>query len=561
MKWNNFYSNNGSLLLVSTPLIFTDVNEIGFKAIPNSFRGIEHYYSGNYGFPKRQLFTEIQFVMGLKKEQFFIVTHRQVVNKHVSLAIDYRRIKSDGYLNRQTSEGLNFSASLTQKYANERYNIYTRGYYEKIVLQENGGILDVAQVDNKSFVSKQLLDITLPQAKNYKQVRGGEIENRWNFGNLVEVKKDTVISKKVVPTSAIWHKIAYSEINRVYKDTLPGAYYERYYFDADSTNDKFFNFITENYLGWKTLENKRGGEKRKMFFSSNLKYEHIDHWQNRTKIIIDNVILQSDLQSAEGNWNINGAYVASGYNVGDFLLSGDYTKLLFDSSRYKSYLRATATYKSQEVAYTFNHFVSNNFVWYNNYSKINTAKFSIDFSMPRYDVALSINAYSISNLVFLGLDQHPLQANVALQVITVMLNKDFKLGYFHFNNLLCYQATNSYAVANIPQFVSKHSLYFQKYIFKNAMDASIGIDVNYFSGYYANAYSPALNQFYVQQSYITGNYTQADFFISFKVKTVRAFVRVDNINNYIMHANYYIVPLYPMQGTTLKLGVNWRFLN
>ena len=248
MKWNNFYSNNGSLLLVSTPLIFTDVNEIGFKAIPNSFRGIEHYYSGNYGFPKRQLFTEIQFVMGLKKEQFFTVTHRQVVNKHVSLAIDYRRIKSDGYLNRQTSEGLNFSASLTQKYANERYNIYARGYYEKIVLQENGGILDVAQVDNKSFVSKQLLDITLPQAKNYKQVRGGEIENRWNFGNLVEVKKDTVISKKVVPTSAIWHKIAYSEINRVYKDTLPGAYYERYYFDADSTNDKFFNFITENYL-------------------------------------------------------------------------------------------------------------------------------------------------------------------------------------------------------------------------------------------------------------------------------------------------------------------------
>ena len=237
MKWNNFYSNNGSLLLVSTPLIFSDVNEIGFRAIPNSFGGIERYYSGNYGFPKSQLFTEVQFVMGLKKEQFFTVTHRQVVNKHVSLAIDYRRIKSDGYLNRQTSEGLNFSASLTQKYANERYNIYTRGYYEKIVLQENGGILDVAQVDNKSFVSKQLLDITLPEAKNYKQVRGGEIENRWNFGNLVEVKKDTVISKKVIPTSAIWHKITYSEINRVYKDTLPGAYYERYYFDADSTNE------------------------------------------------------------------------------------------------------------------------------------------------------------------------------------------------------------------------------------------------------------------------------------------------------------------------------------
>jgi hypothetical protein len=559
-RGNNFYNSKGNLFVVGKNLVYSDSNSVGFRIMPSAFSLLENTGSGLSGFPQQQIYTEVMYAMGLKKEQFFTVTHRQVINKKTAFAMDFRKLKTDGYLSRSQTDVGAFSAAIERKEFSGKYLLNLKGSYEREMIQENGGIADGLLILNQDLSDKRLLNIQLPDARNTRRIRTAEIINTWNFGKIDSSKVDTVMIKKVVATGAIWHKISYSEYSWIYKDTLPGNYYPRYYFDADSTNDKLLVFTTANYLGWKTLARKHSGAKRDLLFSVNGKYEYINYFQNNIQRNIQNAILQGSLFSANGNWKSEGAFTVNGYNAGDFFLSGTYGKSFLDSAKFASRLLISAYYRSAETEYTYQQYFANNYQWSNAFPKVNTGGFSLVYHAYRYFM-ISVAFRNISNYVYLNQQALPVRYAKDMQVATFLLQKNFVVKHLHFDNFICYQSATDRSVVNIPAFLSKHSLYFEGYIFKHAMNASTGFDMTYFSRYYANAYSPALNQFYVQELRTTGNYPQVDFFLSFKVKTVRAFFRVDNINNYLMSYPYYMVPTYLMPGTTMKFGVAWRFYN
>jgi outer membrane cobalamin receptor len=73
---------------------------------------------------------------------------------------------------------------------------------------------------------------------------------------------------------------------------------------------------------------------------------------------------------------------------------------------------------------------------------------------------------------------------------------------------------------------------------------------------------PATGQFYLQSSEKTGNYPLLDLFVNFRIKTVRIFVRGENMLDALTPAtSYFLVPNYPMPGRTLKFGIIWQFFD
>jgi hypothetical protein len=112
----------------------------------------------------------------------------------------------------------------------------------------------------------------------------------------------------------------------------------------------------------------------------------------------------------------------------------------------------------------------------------------------------------------------------------------------------------------LPKFFSKTSLFFEGRIFKKQLWFQLGTDIFWINSYRPYSYMAATNLFYYQTQFKTGNLPVADIFLSFKIKTVQAFVRLEQINT-ILSQPYFFSAYHAMPGFTFKLGLNWMFIN
>jgi hypothetical protein len=78
---------------------------------------------------------------------------------------------------------------------------------------------------------------------------------------------------------------------------------------------------------------------------------------------------------------------------------------------------------------------------------------------------------------------------------------------------MAYQNSFNSAAIHLPDFLYNGTVYFQMSLAKGALLLSPGISLFYNTSYYADAYTPALNSFYLQQETKVGNYLYADFLL------------------------------------------------
>jgi Putative porin len=96
-----------------------------------------------------------------------------------------------------------------------------------------------------------------------------------------------------------------------------------------------------------------------------------------------------------------------------------------------------------------------------------------------------------------------------------------------------------------------------------ALVAQIGFDVHYQSPYYANAYMPLTQQFYLQNTLKVEDYMLIDVFANFRISRARLFFKVANLTHRLANSNrvftkgYFTSPLYPAMGRSLGFGVIW----
>jgi hypothetical protein len=131
----------------------------------------------------------------------------------------------------------------------------------------------------------------------------------------------------------------------------------------------------------------------------------------------------------------------------------------------------------------------------------------------------------------------------------------------HLDNYFCFQKNSNNAIIRNPTFYLKNSLYYERLAFKKAMLVRIGIDSRFISSYYANAYNPLIGQFYIQDEQKMKYTPMIDVFINMKIKTVRIFLKGNNLLQGVGLRGTYNAFLYPSDERSFKFGVTWRFLD
>ena len=298
----------------------------------------------------------------------------------------------------------------------------------------------------------------------------------------------------------------------------------------------------DNYIGY---ELQAGIE--------NLDVTLIDYKKNYFTTFI-NALLAKNLSSFSAKVEIK--YFLNGYNASNYQALLSMKSLSSKSLQWN--VNAGANKLNPEIIN--NYYTSNNFFWENNFKAVEHTFFNGSLNLKAAG-NLFVQYNLINNYVFLDSMAMPNQINTATSLLQIKYHKIFKWKALRFVPEVLFQLDGSKEqILGLPTYFTKTSLYFEQRIFKKHLWFQIGTDVFWLNSYTPYTYMAATNQFFYQTQFNTSNLPVADVFMAFKISTVQAFVRLEQIST-IVTEPYFFSPYYAMPGFTFKLGLNWMFIN
>lgn len=564
-KKGKFYASLGNIGLASRNLVYDNNKIFGFDF---GIHSRDPYLFNNNNIKYYQLlspYTNIFFSQGgknEKKEQNFRVIHSQQIKRGLTIGINGNIINSFGNYKNQKAKNSNVALIVNYFTKNKKYGIIGNYIHNSLENIENGGIKYDSVFEKNIETDRKLITVNLDKAENRL------INNSYFFKQYYKFnkKQDSLsMQNRNHLTSKIIHSFKYNNQSLKYTDNEPGvSFYPAIYKDSLYTYDKIKIISYDNKITF--LNSFQRQKIINLSLSLNLEHKYLelsefsDAENYKTKYFIQ-YIPSSDISlyfyKTYTLINNQLKYLFGDYNDKDISIKNEIIQYLNKKQKNKFILKLN--YTKQDVPYFYNTYNSNHYQWANNFNKISTLSGNISFKNKIIETG--IEYYNIKNFVYLNNVSEPAQYNNKLSVIKAYLYNNFKIKKVNFLNSIVYQNISENDILRLPEFLANISLSYNHDFFKGHLSTQTGVDINYHSSYYADAYSPALSSFYLQDEKEIKDYVYIDFFLNFKIKRTRFFIKYQHINQGLFGYNYYSVPHYPLQDRIIKYGISWRFNN
>jgi len=531
----------------------------GSRARHFNFMEIEDTYYYNVPTPLTELMFKTAFEQGQLLDAFFTVN----TSPQFNFSVAYKGLRSLGkYQHILTSTG-NFRFTTNYKTKNNRYNLRAHTVIQDLMNQENGGLLDEDLEDfengNPRFTDRSVFD---PAFENAESILKGERFHIDQDYNIVQQKDST--SYNIWSVGSI---LSYEDKSYQYDQSLP---YNGYGDSFASSNLKDKVTLESVYAEANTrFSNKTIGD-----IKFNLGYHKFNYGYN-TVVSVDGNYVSNRLK---GNViSIGGEYKKK---IGQFLvqgklganISGDFNGNYLDgNARFQfndsSHVQAKLNINSKAPNYNYLLYQSDyiNYNWQNSFDNVRTKQLGFELGSKKFFNA-EIDYTSIDNYAYFSQSEtdnnlvKPNQFNGTINYFRLKLEREFKRGKFALNNTIRYQKViDGEGILNVPEFVTRNTLYYSNHFFKKALFLQTGITFNYFTKYNMNAYDPVLAEFYVQNENEIGGFPRLDFFVNAKVKQTRIFLKAEHFNSSFTGYNFYSAPNYPYRDFAIRFGLVWNF--
>ncbi|WP_025743803.1 putative porin [Aquimarina pacifica] len=522
------------------------------------------YY--NVPSPLTELYFNTTFEQGQQLDSFITIN----TSPQLNLSIAYKGVRSLGkYQHALTSTG-NFRATASYFTKNERYRVRTHFVSQDLLNEENGGLsqtglneyLGVTGEDDE-FSDRGAITVNFEDAESTL------------FGKRYYLNHEYAFIKKTDSTStglSFGHilditdkKFLFNQSAVEYSELFGEAYESDAIADRvaleDFSNHLFLDF-TNKWLGHFRI---KGGNSNYNYGYSSLLIQTDDLGND---ITITNRI-KGDIYSVGGEYQnsfkgfqvfADGMTIVSGDFTGNYLNAGAGYQL---NEKYK----AETIISSNSVAPNYNFLLYQsdyvNYNWQNDFENTETQKLQVNVEANQ--IAKIEASYSIiNNYTYFTKDADsitiPTQATGNIDVLKVKLTNGVKFWKFGLDNTFMYQKVDGGDfVYNVPEFVTRNSLYYQDEWFKKAMFLQTGVTLRYFTSYTADGYDPILSEFYVQNIEEIGGYPQIDLFFNAKVKQTRIYFKVENFGEAFSQNREFSAPGYATRDAVLRFGLVWNF--
>ena len=505
--------------------------------------------------------TEAYFKTVPEQGQQLDVLFTMNTSERLNFSLAYKGVRALGrYQNILTSTGI-FRFGLTYKTLNRKYHLRTHFISHDLLNQENGGFSDLAReqyiAKEEEFEDRSLLEM------NFENAESTLYGKRFYLDHYYHLTTPDSLSSNTLKVGHIF--------NHDYKkfDFLQAQARNEIFgssFQQSNLRDRvrLTEFYNEAYVQW---SNKTLGKVKAKAAIKNFEYGY------KTFYIRENDTINNKL--AGSNYAVGGEYRKSmgGFDIeADAMLNlaGDFTGSYFSahagySLDEENRLQFGVNQNSHMPNYNFLLYQSSyiNYNWQNNFDNVNTQSI---YGTLRSEKLLDIEGRltQIQNYTYFAEGEDslvkPFQAGDQVRYLKLKASKDFDFGVFAIDNTIMYQnVLDGASVLNLPEFVTRNSVYYKDEWFDKALYLQTGFTFKYFTNYNMNAYDPVLAEFYVQNSAEFGNYPVVDFFFNGKVDQTRIFFKLENVNSLLDTNNNFVAPRYPYRDFLLRFGVVWNF--
>jgi hypothetical protein len=235
-------------------------------------------------------------------------------------------------------------------------------------------------------------------------------------------------------------------------------------------------------------------------------------------------------------------------------------KATFDEDSLNDFsLYANLVLQEKAPDYIFSHYRVENLFWDNDIRKTKTKSISFGIDLIKA-INIEVCYFSLKNVYYFDrADYFPMYQDANLW--QVKLNDDFKIKDFGFKGMYVFQNSDNRAAVNVPKLLLKQSVYYEFAMFKHRLLTQVGVDINYFTKYYADFYNTKTGIFERQHEEKIGNYVYADLFINMKISRFSLFLAFLHPYAGMFNKDYFNTPLYPHEGFTFRYGISWKFLD
>lgn len=624
-SWDDaVFADLGNIGLAQKNMLFGYRRASGFR-----FKEIPYYsYMKNINEPVyyRSLlpYSEVYYHLGAKKEQAVGLDFSGNLYRGLTLGLSFDLTFCPGSYVNQKAATNDLQVSLRYFTPDYRYGVIGAFSHAKANVGENGGLTNDQIFEEQIETRPEAIPVNLTKGGTTVRNYGFEVTQYFNITKpsiprkreegfdyippvvdslaadstfvLTEIPPpDTLFSDFPEKTDAFdgaekrkfnWGRLGWKmkteDLAWLYDNpSIPQpreGYFPNYYRDTTKTHDSTRYFIFENTFSYSNANLNPRSQSNQFRYYLYLHYQYVglnihsrdssanvggqvaSYYYNQLipKAQIAMRVFRTFELRAEAD------YVLSGYNQGDFSLSGSLSNV-FGKGALQTKFQVDATAALQMPDWFFHYYNGNHYQWNNDLEKVNY--YALGASLSNKWGTLSGNYFLLSNYVFLDNNATPTVSSDVESVLRISLKSKIQIGkHWTLDNFLAYQETFGSQNIHLPSFVYNGTFYFGFHLFKKSLYLMPGISLFYNTSYYADAYSPSLNSFYLQDDKAVGNYLYADFFVDFKIKRARIFLKYRHFTqpllaNTSMGYTYYMTPHYPQMGQGFYAGISWRFIN
>ncbi|MDI1316554.1 putative porin [Flavobacterium sp.] len=536
--------------------------EIGYSGKHFSFLGVNDIKYYSVATPVTELYFKTTMEQGQSVDAFVTVNTSERFN--ISLA--FKGLRSLGkYINQLSSNG-NFRFTSSYNTLNKRYFINFHFTGQDLLNGENGGITTLTDFENgdPNFDNRARLQVYLLDAKSF--LKGKRVFFDHNF--LINSKKG---ENNLYLTHQFNYENKFFEYNQKTILSTVGTLSVKRFGDSYVTsniNDQNRYNRMYNKVG-AIYENATLGKFQ--FFAEDFRYNYYFD-----KVLILNSVtvpsaLSDEINTVGGQYEYrkdkwNGTFMYSN-SISNQPMSNLDAKLNYKLNEKNEFVfQYQMLSKVPDHIYNLHQSSYVGYNWANDFKNEKINNIEATAKTQWFDASLQLS--SIQDHLFFRNDAtnaqqqiiSPKQYDKTINYLSIKVSREFKWWKLALDNTVLYQKVDQEdEVLNVPQFVTRNSLYYTDYLFKKALYLQTGFTVNYFTKYYINDYNPVITEAFVQNDTKIGNFPMIDFFVNARIRQTRIFLKLEHFNSKITGNNYYTAPNYPYRDFMIRFGLVWNF--
>ncbi len=482
----------------------------------------------------------------------------------------YKGLRSIGkYINQLSSTG-NFRFTTSYNTKNKRYYANLHFVVQDILNGENGGIVDRENFSSgdDAFANRARIEVYFKDAKSLLEgkrafldhtfrINPNNVENNVYLTHQINYEsKFFEYSQAVIPstiTDLVGNEVQYNRFGESYV-TANLSDKARY--------NKMYNKVGAIY------ENKTLGKFQ--FFAEDFRY---NYFFDKILISDEGIIpgsMNDEIQSIGGQYeyrknNWRGKFLYSNSIVDTPMTTLDAMLSYQINEKNKLTFQYQIISKIPDQIFNLHQSSYISYNWSNDFKneKINAISVHADTQWATVSLELRTmndHLYFSDKTVDVAQIIVPEQFSGTVNYLSLKVAREFRFRNFALDNTILYQKSDQNGgVLNVPEIVTRNTLYYSNHFFKRALYLQTGITLNYFTAYNADEYNPLIGEFFIQNQQKVGNFPMLDFFINARVRQTRIFLKAEHFNSPFTGNNYYAAPGYPYRDFMIRFGLEWNF--